>query len=276
MRKNPTQATKPDNSELATTFEQVAYDSFSPYYDHYMRHVDYDKWTDKILELYGKHSSLKLNAILELACGTANISERLVRKGYNVTASDRSTEMLKYASLKSNRPVLIQADMLDDLPPEAYDMVILVFDSINYLLEQADITQLLANVSKTLRNNGLFIFDISTYRNSTENFSEYINIDETSDYMLIHQADFDSEHRLQKTNLTIFKRSDNHYIRLDEEHQQRVYSVQELLNLIEASPLECVGIYSLAYDRNLLRTQTRNLDHQYSRLFFVLKKDTNA
>jgi SAM-dependent methyltransferase len=275
MRKRPPSIPATESDGLSISSDTVAYDFFAPYYDRYMRHVDYDKWTAKILDLYGLHTSNKLNSILELACGTANISERLVRQGYTVTASDRSSEMLKYASQKTHKPVLLQADMLDDLPTAAYDLVILVFDSINYLLDKTDISRLFANVGKALRKNGLFIFDISTHRNSVENFSEYINIDETNDYLLIHQADFDPEHHLQKTKLTIFKRSDNHYIRLDEEHQQRVYSVQELLSLCEISPLECTGIYSLAYDKNLLKTNSRKLDHQYSRLFFVLKKITD-
>lgn len=276
MRKSPSKPSQTDKEEQSISQEAIAYDFFAPYYDRYMRHVDYDKWTEKILSMYNLHSSAKLRDILELACGTANISERLVRKGYVVTASDRSGEMLKYAAQKEHKPRLQQAEMTDELPADAYELIILVFDSINYLLEKTDITRLLENISKALKKNGLFIFDISTHRNSLENFTDYVNIDETNDYMLIHQADFDTEHRLQKTKLTIFKRSDNHYIRMDEEHQQRVYNTHELLYLIENSSLECAGIYSLVYDKNLLKTNTRKLDHQYSRLFFVLKKGQHA
>jgi len=254
----------------------VAYDIFAPYYDHYMKHVDYDKWTDKILELYALHTSAKLKDVLELACGTASISERLVQKGYSVTASDRSVEMIKYAGQKKNKPKLIQADMTSELPANSYDMIILVFDSINYLLTNKEISTMFNNVHLALRKNGVFIFDISTYKNSQDNFKDYINLDETNDHMLIHQADFDSDNRLQKTKLTIFKRSDNHYIRMDEEHLQRVYSVQEILALSEKSSLNCVGIYSLFYPKNLLKINYRKLDHQYSRLFFVLKKLKDA
>jgi SAM-dependent methyltransferase len=256
--------------------ELTTYDIFAPYYDHYMKHVDYDKWTDKFLELYAQHTNNKLKDIHELACGTGNMAERFVKKGYDVTASDRSIEMVKLARQKDHPPKVMQADMTDELPAGAYDMVVCVFDSINYLLETKQISQMLDSVSKGLRKNGLFIFDISTYKNSQDNFDNYINVDETKDHLLIHQAEFDPEHRLQKTKLTIFKRSDNHYMRMDEEHQQRVYSVHELLFLSEKSPLECVGIYSMAYDKNLLKTNSRKLDHQYSRLFFVLKKVKDA
>jgi SAM-dependent methyltransferase len=276
MTKNAEKPKKAKTVAQDITSELTTYDIFAPYYDHYMKHVDYDKWTDKILTLYAYHTNAKLNDILELACGTASISERLVKKGYNVTASDRSIEMIKLASQKDNKPKLIQADMIDELPVSTFDMIVLVFDSINYLLESHKISTLFDNVNLSLRKHGLFIFDISTYKNSQDNFDSYINLDETKEHLLIHRAEFDPDHRLQKTKLTIFKRSDNHYIRMDEEHLQRVYSVQELLFLTEKSPLECVGIYSLVYDKNLLKTNSRKLDHQYSRLFFVLKKVKDA
>lgn len=276
MTKKPEKVKKTKSVKQEISPEPTAYDIFAPYYDHYMQHVDYDRWTDKILELYNLHTSAKLKDIHELACGTASISQRLVQKNYKVTASDRSIEMIKLAGQKEHKPKLIQADMTDELPADSYDMVILVFDSINYLLTNKDISIMFSNVYKALRKNGLFIFDISTYKNSQDNFKDYINLDETKDHMLIHQADFDPDHRLQKTKLTIFKRFDNHYIRMDEEHLQRVFSVQEMLSLSEQSSLDCVGIYSIFYTKNLLKTNTRKLDHQYSRLFFVLKKIKDA
>lgn len=251
--------------------EQVAYNKFAPYYDKYMQHVDYDRWTEKLLTLYKQHGNHPLNDILELACGTASISERLVRKGYQVTASDRSEGMLRYAAQKAYKPNLYQADMTDKLPEQAYDLILIVFDSINYLTEPVELEKLFQAVSPSLKTGGLFIFDISTYRNSTENFNGYLNLDEDKDYILIHRADFNAVSRMQKTHLTIFERSDNHYIRSDEEHLQKVYYVSEILAACSNSPLDCIGIYSLVYDKNLLKQNPRKLDHQYSRLFFVLR-----
>jgi predicted TPR repeat methyltransferase len=271
MNKSPktTASRKGRQSELNQ--EQVAYNKFAPYYDKYMQHVDYDRWTEKLLSLYKQHGIHPLEDILELACGTASISERLVRKGYKVTASDRSEGMLRYAAQKAYKPVLYQSDMTDALPEKTYDLILIVFDSINYLTEQTELEKLFRTVSPALKSGGLFMFDVSTYRNSTENFNGYLNLDEDKDYVLIHRADFDAVNRIQKTHLTIFERSDNHYIRSDEEHIQKVWYVSEMLSVCERSPLECIGIYSLVYDKNLLRQNPRKLDHQYSRLFFVLR-----
>ena len=249
----------------------VVYDNFAPYYDKYMRHVDYDKWVKKILDIYSLHSSSKLTDILELACGTCNVSQKLVGMGYKVTATDRSMQMLKYAEQKPNAPKLYLSVMTDPLPEASYDLILLVFDSINYLLEYTDVSTLLSNISIALKKGGLFIFDISTYKNSSDNFDDYTHVDDSINHCLIHRAEFDHIKRLQKTRITIFQKQDNHYFRMDEEHIQKVYYVHELLQLCDSSPIECTGIYSQSYDKNLLKTNTKKLDHQYSRLFFVLK-----
>jgi len=261
----------PTDKKASRKAVKTAYDLFAPYYDHYMKHVDYDHWTECILAYYENHASRPLKDVLELACGTANVSERLVKKGYNVTASDRSEEMIRQAGKKAHKPVLKTADMLSELPQASFDLVLLIFDSINYLLEKGQVITLFENVSKSLLEQGLFIFDISTVKNSRDYFDGYINIEEDDDHSLIHRADYDPQNRFQKTRLTIFRREGELYRRLYEEHSQKVYLVSELLTLAESSPLKCEGIYGVYHQQNLLKTNIRKLDLQYSRLFFVLR-----
>lgn len=251
---------------------KISYDDFAPYYDHYMQHVNYDQWVEKLLQLYHKHTSIPLNAIHELACGTANVSERLVKMGYQVSASDRSEKMVEVAAKKEYAPILSVADMQDKMPEDAYQLLLCMFDSINYLLQISQVRELFTNASAALQTNGLFIFDISTLHNSTANFDGYVNLDDTKTHFLIHQADFDEFAHRQKTHLTIFCKEGDLYRRVDEYHKQRVYLVNELLGLIKESEFTCEGIYSTGSIKNLLKTNVHKLDHTYSRLFFVLKK----
>ncbi|MCK4311139.1 MAG: 4-hydroxythreonine-4-phosphate dehydrogenase PdxA, partial [Candidatus Cloacimonetes bacterium] len=70
------------------------YSLFAKYYDKYMSHVSYDKWVNFLLKQFSKSHNENPKRVLELACGTANISNRLVKKGLHVDASDISEEML--------------------------------------------------------------------------------------------------------------------------------------------------------------------------------------
>ncbi|MFB3844743.1 MAG: class I SAM-dependent methyltransferase [Candidatus Cloacimonadaceae bacterium] len=260
----------------AKTSQPVVYDFFAPYYDYHMRHVDYNHWARKFLSLYWHFLHSQPQDILELACGTGNISELLVAMGYKVTGTDRSAGMLKCASQKQFKPILKQAEMTQIEEENAYDLILTAFDSINYLVKDEDIKRLFTAVAKALRPHGLFIFDISTHKNSVENFSDYLNLDETEDYTLIHKARYEIERHLQKTDIIVFQREGEHYVRFEEKHVQRVYFVPEILNLFASSPLECIGVFNMISDRNLLNDNVNKLDYQFCRLFLVCCRRNNA
>ena len=112
-----------------------AYGEFSNFYDNYMAHVNYDQWAAKInvwTDQFSKHSPKR---IFEIACGTGEITKRLVKQGREVMGGDISDIMLHIAAKKSNDITFFRHDMLDSLPTTDIDLAVCVFDSINYLLE---------------------------------------------------------------------------------------------------------------------------------------------
>ncbi|MBL7149808.1 MAG: 4-hydroxythreonine-4-phosphate dehydrogenase PdxA [Candidatus Cloacimonetes bacterium] len=248
------------------------YSIFAKYYDTYMSHVDYDKWVKFILEQYNKIHKENPKRILELACGTANVSCQLVKKGLQVDASDISAEMLKIAARKPFSPNLSQRDMIAEFPANTYDLVILLFDSINYVLQKPNIKKLFNNVYNSLQKSGLFIFDLTTPKNCESNFDGFINIEEDEDEFFIHQSDFDSTNFIQKTHLTFFLKKGFLYSRKDEIHEQKIYKADEMVKLIGETNFQFKGIYSIGYDENLLNRETYILDRNFARLFFVLEK----
>jgi 4-hydroxythreonine-4-phosphate dehydrogenase len=248
------------------------YELFAQYYDQYMNHVSYKDWIEFLLNQYLKKNHENPQNILELACGTANISCRLVKRHLQVEASDLSSEMLKIASQKPFAPKLSCRDMLSPIMENSYDLIILLFDSINYLLKETQINVLLSNISKGLKDNGLFIFDISTLSNCEKNFDGFINLEDNEDQYLIHHSDLDYESMIQTTNLTFFELNSFLYKRGDEIHKQKIYRTKEIISLIDKSPLHLNGIYTIENDTNLINQDPELLDRDLSRLFFVLEK----
>lgn len=256
---------------LSTHSAPAIYNHFANYYDHYMEHVEYQRWIDLVLEQYRKRLGKKPETILELACGTANIAAKMVEQGYRVTASDNAPAMLKIAAAKPFAPTLLLADMTAPLPPDTYDLIICLFDSINYLLTQTDIAALLCATAAGLQPDGLFIFDISTIRNCEENFDGFVNLEDTDDEYLIHTSEYDDKSHLQTSQLTFFRKSGYCWHRYDEVHKQRIYRVREFVDFIEASPLKLLGIYG-PDQQNLKRHIDMELDEIHGRLFFVCAK----
>ncbi len=253
------------------SFEPI-YNAFAPYYDQYMEHVRYDAWTGLILNQYNKLRKNKPQKVLELACGTANIACRLVKKGISVDACDLATAMVKAASRKPFKPNLFRHDMLDPLPRSGYDLALMMFDSLNYLQSIEQIAPVLNHIHDALLPEGVLIFDITTIRNCRDNFDGFVNIDDDGKCYMVHTSELDENEKTQITRLTFFHNRKLFYTRDDEVHYQRIFPTSIVLDEIAKTPFNLAGIYSIDGPDNLLRTRPRKLDESFDRLFFVLEK----
>ncbi len=251
-----------------------AYSVFAKYYDAYMDHVNYDDWAEFILDKYHDFTDLDLKTIFELACGTANLSTRMVEKGYKVFASDNSAEMLKIADSKKFKPILFYHNFLNPIPVKDIDLILLIFDSINYISDKQDIEKLFVNVYNALNYNGIFIFDISTIKNCQDNFDGFVNLEDTSTSYFIHESTYSGNKLI--SNLTFFEKQGFLYKRRDEKHIQYIYETKTILDIIEKSPLKLKGYFSLRRPTvNLLSSllSPEEIDYDYDRIFFILKKE---
>jgi len=112
-------------------------------------------------------SLLKLEpgvGICDLCCGLGRHSLELGRLGYCVTGVDRTGLYIEQAKKKANEQGLnirfVQDDMRSFCEPNAFDAVINVFTSFGYFEEVADDKQVLENVYKSLKEDGIFLIDI--------------------------------------------------------------------------------------------------------------------
>ena len=81
-----------------------AYTGFAQVYDKFMDNIEYDKWCEylvSILKEYGVNDGI----VLDLGCGTGNITELLADKGYDMIGVDYSQEMLNMAIEKRKKQV---------------------------------------------------------------------------------------------------------------------------------------------------------------------------
>lgn len=82
-----------------------AYTTFAGVYDMFMDNIPYEKWVEylhDIMEEYNIHEG----TILELGCGTGNMTELLASKGYDMIGVDNSEDMLELAMEKRLKAVM--------------------------------------------------------------------------------------------------------------------------------------------------------------------------
>lgn len=269
-----------DNKQLSFMIVQgslaqkpgAAYGFFADRYDRYMAHVDYNKWFHLLSEWHKAYSSDQCTRVMELACGTAAVASRFVQAGCEVFACDISPQMLENAEKREFKPHLYQASLTDAIPHQNLDLVICVFDSINYLLHANEVKLCLQEVSRALAPKGLFIFDISTLLNSMENFSDVCSISRERDGLMAHEAYYEPGKRRQISKLELFKECGASFVHHSEVHTQRVYMAREIEELILESGLRLKAVHSTESKHNLYPKKMHGIDHRYYRLFFVLSK----
>lgn len=253
--------------------QNPSYSFFADHYDSYMSHVSYESWIHSIQDWQKQYAMAKGKKVLELACGTANISSYLVAEGYSVDACDISSQMLYQADKKELKPRLYQAALTDEIPGRDYHLILCLFDSINYLENKVDILSCLNEVHKALAVGGLFIFDISTLMNSQEYFSDMCNYQYDSKSHLVHEAFYEHFKRRQISRLSCFEKRGCGYLMMRESHSQKVYFTSEIADIISHSPLRLIAIRSANGKQNLINKRYDSLDESHPRLFFILRKD---
>lgn len=142
-----------------------SYDALAASYDGLMADGIYRRRADYLEKLFQK-SAIPVRTVLDLACGTGTIACLLAAKGYDVTATDLSEEMLTQGMNKAaalERPPFF---LLQSMPKlhllEPVDAAVSTLDSLNYLTREKDIRETFRRVFRYLKPGGSFIFDVNT------------------------------------------------------------------------------------------------------------------
>lgn len=247
----------------------VSYDQFSYIYDRLMKDAPYDKWVQYVHKEKSRFQ-VSGNRLLDLACGTGELSIRLIRDGYQVTGVDLSDSMLGVTAFKAaengvNLP-LFQQDMskLEGLP--TFDFITIFCDSLNYLRSENQVKETFRGVYGHLENGGLFMFDVhSTYQilHGFANRSFTLNEEEIA--YIWHSYPGEARHSVDH-ELTFFVLDDmtGQYDRIDEWHYQQTYPVEQYIAWLEEAGFDVLRVTADFSDDPPVKTSKR--------IFFTCKK----
>ncbi len=183
-----------------------------------------------------------------MACGTGNLSYYLAKSGYNLTCFDLSNDMLSMAYNKlgnfKNVKILNQ-NMIDFNINKEFDAIISICDSINYILDEKDLLQTFNNVRRHLSKDGIFIFDINSHYKLKHIIGNNTFIEEGEDVYYIWQNFFSGQGKYSRILHYFFftKDVDGKYIRFEEEHMERAYYIEEILQLLKTSNFNEIHLY---------------------------------
>lgn len=229
------------------------YSVLAQIYDHVMYDVDYELWARFIDDILQVHHP-RPEELLELACGTGTLSLSLDQiPEYNILATDKSSAMLRQARSKASEKnagvQFRQMDFTDIDLNQTFDAAILLFDSLNYLHSTDKILNLMEDVEDILNTNGLFIFDFTTPKNS--NLAVKTLDNETGsapkNIQYHRRSHFDEETRLHTNDFHIRQWNEERtkvQKSYRELHQQKIYSLSEIVHILEQTNFNIVAKYS--------------------------------
>ncbi len=226
-----------------------AYTTFAGVYDMFMDNIPYEKWVEylhDIMEEYNIHEG----TILELGCGTGNMTELLASKGYDMIGVDNSEDMLELAMekrLKSGHDILY---LLQDM--QSFELfgtvkaVISVCDSINYVTDEAELKEVFRLVNNYLDPRGIFIFDFNTEYKYREILGDRVIAEERDECSFIWDNYYNEQDKINEYELTLFVQSEENpelYRKYQEVHYQRAYTLEKIKTLIEKAGLRYITAY---------------------------------
>lgn len=235
------------------------------FYDALNLDVDYGKYAEYILS----NISAATPDILDLGCGTGELTIALCKKGARVVGLDASTEMLTLASNKSIRcsadAFFTCQDMSSFSTGKSYDAVISTFDSLNYLKSRAALLRTLECVERELRDGGVFLFDMNSEYKFRNVYSDNSYILEGDGVFCAWENFFDEKTKKCDFYIDVFAEEKNGlYKRYSETQTERMFTLQEIKSAIKKAGLTLIGVFS-DYEETPISDKTE-------RYYFKVKK----
>lgn len=244
------------------------YGKLADYYDFLMKDVDYNSWYKFIINEI-KKSKISTDKVLEIGCGTGNITGYL-KKDLNikkVTAVDISEEMLVKLQDKigySNKVEVLAVDIVDMRVEKKYNVILACCDTINYILEE-NIETVFKKIYNSLEQDGIFHFDINSYYKLRHILGNNIFVNEEKNIFYTWENEFfeDTEECMFHLNFFVKNEKDSGYNRFTEEHIEKAYKEEDIVDLLEKIGFKDIKLY---YDFK------EKIDEKASRILIFAKK----
>lgn len=244
----------------------MKYQALAPLYDRIMSHVQYSLWEDLIDKVIRRYLPRKKISCFEIGGGTGRLGSLLIEKGFNYVGSDLSFSMCK-ESIKRNLPFCCADGRKLPILDTSVDLLLFLYDGINYLTTLKDYTKVFNEAHRTLRPKGIFLFDITTETNSLRHFSDFLDFEDFGDSSYVRHSYYDERDCIQHNDFTIYSRtakSPNLYQKFIEEHKQKVLPPRLIEEAIPRDLFSIIGIW----DGYVMK----HFNHNSERIHFCLQK----
>ncbi len=224
----------------------MSYDDFSRFYDLLTDNVEYKKRADyfcRLLSMCGTNGGI----LLDLGCGTGNMSFEMADRGYDVIGVDSSVGMLNAAQQKmfekGKQILLLNQNMQEIDLYGTVDCAVCVLDGINHLDNSDDVRATFKKVSLFMNKGGSFAFDVNTVYKHKYILADNAFIYEPEGVFCAWQNSYSPEDNSVEITLDFFEEENGIYYRSSESFTEKAYELDDIKLWLEEAGFEVVGIY---------------------------------
>jgi SAM-dependent methyltransferase len=171
--------------------------------------------------------------LLDVCCGTGQLSVYFLEKGYNVVGLDMSEGMLKCAQentlpyLVSKQARFMQGDAANFEMEDTFGLVVSTYDALNHLPDMDALRGCFYSVLNVLVEGGYFVFDLNTAA-GLKNWNS-LSVNPGEEIFLLNRGIYDENTIRAWTKITGFVRNeDGLYQRFDETVYNTVFEMQKV------------------------------------------------
>ncbi|HLQ73344.1 MAG TPA: class I SAM-dependent methyltransferase [Bacillota bacterium] len=248
----------------------MVYVNLASLYDQLMDETDYNDWID-FTEKHLKSMAFSPQHIVDLGCGTAELTIQLAKRGYSLSGVDIASDMLSQAqqkAIENNVNILwVNQDIRELTGFSETDVFISYFDVLNYITSKNDLTNIFSRIYDCLKDGGLFLFDIHSESYVNNHLLNKTFTEVTDRVAYIWDCIQGEERGEMFHEMTFFSLIENGtFERFDETHHQQVYEPELYAELLSAAQFK-----NVTFEKKIIKNKETD-EIMSEKVFFVAEK----
>ena len=229
--------------EDPTRVGQDAFSAVAQHYDALMASVPYKSWVDYI-EAILRRVGAEPRDVLDLCCGTGKVGSELARRSYRTLGVDLSEGMVRQCATRNPPlPAAVMDATALGLRAASFDLVVSLYDSLNYITDPAGLASCMVGVAHALREGGLFIFDLNTTRALRLGLFTQDNLNSREPLLYRWKSHWNEERKLCKVDMSFKWRGEGEPVEFQETHYERAYEDDEVRGMLDRAGLVTLAVY---------------------------------
>lgn len=222
----------------------MAYNEFAYFYDEFNDDADYDALFAAVTARL-RENGVDSGILVDLGCGTGDLTLMLSQAGYDVIGVDQSEEMLavlreKAAELEISDLLLLRQDLLELDLFGTIRAAVATFDTFNHIGPLPRLEQAIARAALFMEKDGVLVFDMNTPYKHTHILSNNTFTLEAEDAVCVWENRLEPED--QRTRISIRITYSDSGEACDEEFYEYWYTLDQIKAICSAHGLEIVDV----------------------------------